>query len=76
MRSGDGRMRWPVELVRGPREFIDGRADADGPGTDRVPLSRLTAAERAGLRAAAREIAGAQRTLDYLRSTGQFRQPG
>lgn len=60
------RLRWEVRL----------RADADGPGTDRVPLSRLTAAERAGLRAAAREIAGAQRTLDYLRSTGQFRQPG
>lgn len=60
------RLRWDVRL----------RADPDGPGTDRVPLSALTAVERAGLRSAAREIAGAQRTLDYLRSTGQFREPG
>lgn len=60
------RLRWDVRL----------RADPDGPGSDRIPLSDLTAAERAGLRSAAREIAGVQRTLDYLRSAGQFRQPG
>lgn len=59
------RLRWEVRL----------RADPDGPGTDRVALSALTTVERAGLRSAAREIAGAQRTLDYLRSTGQFREP-
>lgn len=60
------RLRWEVRL----------RADPDGPGTDLFPLSALSAAERAGLRSAAREIAGAQRTLDYLRSAGEFRGPG
>ena len=59
------RLRWEVRL-RG----------SDGPGSDRVPLSALTAAERAGLRSAAREIAGAQRTLDYLRSAGQLGERG
>ncbi|MET3860693.1 CBS domain-containing protein [Dietzia sp. 2505] len=60
------RLRWEIRL----------RAGSDGPGTDRVPLSVLTTAERAGLRSAAREIAGAQRTLDYLRSSGELREPG
>lgn len=60
------RLRWEVRL----------RSGSDGPGTDRVPLSVLTTAERAGLRSAAREIAGAQRTLDYLRSSGGLREPG
>ncbi|PAY23829.1 hypothetical protein CEY15_06200 [Dietzia natronolimnaea] len=60
------RLRWEVRL----------RAGSDGPGSDRVPLSALTTAERAGLRSTAREIAGAQRTLDYLRSTGELREPG
>ncbi|MDV8001960.1 putative nucleotidyltransferase substrate binding domain-containing protein [Rhodococcus sp. IEGM 1408] len=60
------RLRWDVRL----------RAGSEGPGTDLFPLSTLTTAERAGLRSAAREIAGAQRTLDYLRSAGELREPG
>jgi CBS domain-containing protein len=63
------RLRWEVRLRAGSH-------DPDGPGTDRIPLSVLTTAERAGLRSAAREIAGAQRTLDYLRSSGELREPG
>lgn len=64
------RIRWDVRLRSG-----GGDAGDDGPGTDAVPLSALTSAERAALRAAAREIAGAQRTLDYLRSAGQLGGP-
>lgn len=60
------RLRWEVRL----------RAESEGPGTDLFPLSTLTTAERAGLRSAAREIAGVQRTLDYLRSAGEFRESG
>lgn len=73
--------RW--ESLRAAARFVTGlrwdvrlRADPDGPGTDRVPLSVLTTAERAGLRSVAREISGVQRTLDYLRYTGQIRDPG
>lgn len=61
------RIRWDVRLRAG------GEGDGGGPGADAVPLSALTSSERAGLRAAAREIAGAQRTLDYLRSAGGLR---
>jgi len=58
-------LRWAVRL----------RADPDTPGGDRVPLTALTPTERAALRTAVRSVAGAQRTLVYLRSAGALRGP-
>lgn len=64
------RIRWDVRLRSAGRG-----TDDDGPGSDSVPLSQLTTSERAELRAAAREISGAQRTLDFLRSAGHLGGP-
>ncbi|MEH6622088.1 MAG: putative nucleotidyltransferase substrate binding domain-containing protein [Dietzia maris] len=69
-------LRVAARFVTGLRWDVRLRADPDGPGTDRVPLSVLTTTERAGLRSVAREISGVQRALDYLRSAGQIRDPG